>query len=97
MFFNLRTVNFAVVGMLVTLNAASWAQAQTVITEPIQTVQLPANVTSALLYSNNARRFFEEGKAQFEQAIHQLSAGDDDESIHPLLTLQPEVLEQFDE
>ena len=49
-------------------------------------------IAAALAYPNGSQRFFEAGKAQFEQQIQQLLQ--DDENPETFLTIQPEVLEQ---
>lgn len=54
-----------------------------------------ARIAADLVYPNSAQRFFETGNAQFEQEIRSLSEQDDQPK--PLLTVKPEVLEQFEE
>ena len=87
--------NFIVAGAVINLAAATAALGQTMPTIPSQGFQLPADVIAALSYPSNSQRFFEEGRAQLEQEIQMLSATDGQNP--PLLTLQPEVLEQFEE
>ena len=54
-----------------------------------------ARLAADLAYPNSAQRFFEAGRAQFEQEIRRLS--DEDEQLEPLLTVKPEILEQFED
>ena len=61
----------------------------------IQEVLENPSVTDPLFYPTSSQRFFEEGNDQFEQEIQRLS--DTDELPEPPLTVQPEVLEQFEE
>ncbi len=61
----------------------------------VQEVLENPSVTDPLFYPTSSQRFLEEGNDQFEQDIQRLS--DKDELSDPLLTVQPEVLEQFEE
>ncbi|MEM7062185.1 MAG: hypothetical protein AAF572_03355 [Cyanobacteria bacterium P01_B01_bin.77] len=55
-----------------------------------------ARLAADLSYPNSAQRFFEAGRAQFEQEVQQLSQGEQP-SEEPLLTVKPEALKQFDD
>ncbi len=61
----------------------------------VQEVLEDSSITDPLFYPTSSQRFLEEGNDQFEQEIQQLL--DTDELSEPLLTVQPEVLEQFEE
>lgn len=54
-----------------------------------------ARITADLAYPSSSQRFFEAGKAQFEEEIRRLS--NDDEQSEPLLTVKPDVLKQFED
>ena len=56
-------------------------------------INLPPDVEAALVYPNSSQRFFEAGIAQFEAEIQRL----DDEQPDPVLVVQPEATEPFED
>ncbi|MEM9266275.1 MAG: hypothetical protein AAGA46_12190 [Cyanobacteria bacterium P01_F01_bin.13] len=53
-------------------------------------------LSAALAYPNSSQRFFEAGNEQLEQEIQRLSEVDDN-NVKSLLTVHPEVIEQFED
>lgn len=95
MFSSLKATHVLITAMVINLTTISAALGETSPSIPTQGFQLPIDVVATLSYPSNSQRFFEEGRAKFEQEIQQLLVSD--ESDTSLLTLQPEVLEQFKE
>lgn len=95
MFSNLKAINILIAGMVINLTTTAAAIGQTAPSVPPQGFQLPADVAAALAYPSNSQRFFDDGRAKLEQEIQKLSVADEPNTS--LLTLQPEVLEQFKE
>ncbi|MBT9312727.1 hypothetical protein [Leptothoe kymatousa] len=83
-----------IAGVILTLGITSPVLGQTV-PAPSQGFWVSANVVAALAYPSSSQRFFDAGRAQFEQEIKRLS--EPDEQTEPLLTLQSEALEQFEQ
>ena len=54
-----------------------------------------ARLAADLSYPNSARRFFEAGDTQLEREIQRML--DQDEDTEPQLTVDPAVLEQFED
>ena len=95
-----RVSRSILIGLLTILGSAPSAWAQTVSGPTIaraidQGISLPSNVEAALSYPNSSQRFFEVGNLQLEQEIRRLL--DEEEPAQPLLTVRPEVLEQFED
>ena len=101
----LRSLIFTPVSAVVLLAYAPSVLAQTLsgLTLPLPVDHLPLpveqidfdRVAADLAYPNSSQRFFEAGQEQFEEEIQRLS--DEDDAATPLLTVQPDVLEQFSE
>lgn len=94
----LYAISFAAINAVTVMGGSISALAQTV-PGPNLPVSLDqaslASIEAALAYPNSAQRFFEAGNDQFEEEIQRLSA--QDTQSEPLLTVKPEVLEQFEE
>lgn len=94
----LQSVRSGVVGSVIFLSYVSAAAAQTIpaaaIPPTIDQGRL-SRLTTDLGYPNSSQRFFEAGKEQFEVEIQQFLQ--EDGPPEPLLTVQPEVLKQFED
>ncbi|NEQ52273.1 MAG: hypothetical protein F6K11_19390 [Leptolyngbya sp. SIO3F4] len=93
-----RLVNPVVVGAAMSLGIVSPTEAQTIPASaipPIIDQASLAQLTAALSYPNSSQRFFEVGRAEMEREIYLLL--DEDIQSEPLLTVQPEVLKQFED
>lgn len=95
---SLRLLSATVVGTAITLGYVASAMAQSlpgpVVSASFDQVSL-ARLAADLAYPNSSQRFFKTGITQLEQEIRQLS--DENEPSEPLLTVRPEVLEQFED
>ena len=87
-----------VMGSAIFLGYVPAAAAQTIPTSAIPSPIDPgslARLSADLAYPNSSQRFFEAGYQQFEAEIQQLLREND--QSEPLLTVKPEVLEQFED
>ncbi len=93
-----HSLSFAVASVAAILGCSTAAMAQTVpgpsLPITVDSSSL-ARIAADLAYPNSAQRFFEAGKAQFEEEIKRLT--DEDIQSDPLLTIRPEVLDQFED
>lgn len=74
-----------------TISAA--AQTAPTPTMPATVPAITPEVEAALAYPSSSQRFFEDGIARFEEEIQRL----DEEQPEPVLTVQPEITEQFED
>lgn len=90
----LRLIGAAWLGIAIALSTPVRAQTVSASALPASIDQASqARLAADLAYPNSSQRFFEAGREQFEQEIQQLA----DEPSEPLLTVRPEVLEQFED
>ncbi|MEM1253955.1 MAG: hypothetical protein AAGI69_16110 [Cyanobacteria bacterium P01_H01_bin.21] len=81
---------------VLTAATLGWATSAVAQTAPTPTMPAPAitpDVEAALAYPTSSQRFFEEGIARLEEEIQRL----DEEKPEPVLTVQPEITEQFED
>lgn len=94
----LKFASSVVMGGVIFLGFVATAAAQTIPASAIPTTidqGSLARLTADLAYPNSSQRFFEAGKEQFEAEIQQWLREND--PSEPLLTVKPEVLEQFED
>ncbi|MEM7793314.1 MAG: hypothetical protein AAF579_02550 [Cyanobacteria bacterium P01_C01_bin.118] len=94
----LQSVRSIVIGGVIFLGYIQPAVAQTISASSIPTTigqGSLAQLAADLAYPNSSQRFFEAGRQQFEAEIQHLVQEND--QSEPLLTVKPEVLEQFED